>query len=515
MERPPGYDGTDAVRQNLQPTRPSSGRKLTTEEQEKAARYFAEGRIERIQEDTDERLPDTANADDGDIPMTEAEIRELEAEPPPTPPRAELPLQFPTKGAGVYTTYRGPEERKAYLADKKELKKLEKYKQRYDELAAKASDTHGTLTIEEKKLRELRYEATQNPSLPAQKLFYQEQEVEKAWARLTTAEKERDAAELDLHRQLELCNETERATALEEMNMATLASARQQDEVSRAQTKVKAAAAQWKKELADEAAAKAEKDRKAEQADFHQRKGKNRLAAEQARNKEKDKQIESLRDAEFNHKAQRHLKLKESITRIGNAMDSENEKRRKKMAARLEAQEKEKKELMAAGLNPYEVFRRRELEEKQEEIKIKSSALKQMRQEQMLEKIMAEDVKIRKDEEVKEEERQAAAAFQREMNGVERRRKMMNYITQQTVGHVDVLDPTGKAMRIDPSKVTVQKTMDFGLGRARPELLAKMDKKLAQQAVDLHQTADQDQTTSGTSWARKPSMTTRARRTSS
>ena len=38
----------------------------------------------------------------------------------------------------MYTTYRGPEERKAYLADKKELKKLEKYKQRYDELAAKA-----------------------------------------------------------------------------------------------------------------------------------------------------------------------------------------------------------------------------------------------------------------------------------------------------------------------------------------------------------------------------------------
>ena len=29
-------------------------------------------------------------------------------------------------------------------------------------------------------------------------------QVEKAWARLTTAEKERDAAELELHRQLEL-----------------------------------------------------------------------------------------------------------------------------------------------------------------------------------------------------------------------------------------------------------------------------------------------------------------------
>merc|ERR1719440_1942143 len=111
----------------------------------------------------------------------------------------------------------------------------------------------------------------------------------------------------------------------------------------------------------------------------------------------------------------------------------------------------------------------------------------------MLEKIVAEDVRLRQEEGVKEEARQAAASFQREMNGVERRRKMMNYITQQTVEHVDVLDPTGKAMRIDPSKVTVQKTMDFGLGRARPELLAKMDKKLAQQVEDLHQGVDQEQ----------------------
>merc|ERR1719326_1265296 len=100
---------------------------------------------------------------------------------------------------------------------------------------------------------------------------------------------------------------------------------------------------------------------------------------------------------------------------------------------------------------------------------------------------------MREEELEREEERKAAAAFQREMNGLERRRKVASYIAEQTVGHVDVLDPTGKAMRIDPSKVTVQKTMDFGLGRARPELLAKMDKKLEQQALDLNQGADQEQ----------------------
>ena len=37
-------------------------------------------------------------------------------------------------------------------------------------------------------------------------------QVEKAWARLTTAEKERDAAELQLHRQTEQCSDVERPT---------------------------------------------------------------------------------------------------------------------------------------------------------------------------------------------------------------------------------------------------------------------------------------------------------------
>ena len=55
--------------------------------------------------------------------------------------QAELPLQFPTKGPGVYTTYRGPAERRAYLADKKELKRLEKLQQKHAELAARARDT--------------------------------------------------------------------------------------------------------------------------------------------------------------------------------------------------------------------------------------------------------------------------------------------------------------------------------------------------------------------------------------
>lgn len=52
--------------------------------------------------------------------------------------------------------------------------------------------------------------------------------------------------------------------------------------------------------------------------------------------------------------AKRHTQLKDSITRISNTIHAENERRRKQQAAKLTEQDIEKKELIAAGLNPYE-----------------------------------------------------------------------------------------------------------------------------------------------------------------
>lgn len=49
-----------------------------------------------------------------------------------------------------------------------------------------------------------------------------------------------------------------------------------------------------------------------------------------------------------------------------------------------------------------------------------------------------------------------------------------------TLDHVEVLDPVGKAMRIDASKLTVVKTGGFGLGKSKPEELAMVTRKLAQ-----------------------------------
>ena len=41
-----------------------------------------------------------------------------------------------------------------------------------------------------------------------------------------------------------------------------------------------------------------------------------------------------------------------------------------------------------------------------------------------------------------------------------------------------MLDPTGTALRIDPSKVSIQRTNAFGLGNARKEEIQRVEKQV-------------------------------------
>merc|ERR1719201_2601573 len=82
--------------------------------------------------------------------------------------------------------------------------------------------------------------------------------------------------------------------------------------------------------------------------------------------------------------------------------------------------------------------------------------------------------------------------FQQNMGGHVIRRKMDNYIRKVTIGHVAVLDPTGRKMRIDPSKVTVQKTMAFGIGQASPEEIASVEEKLKQDVARINKLERED-----------------------
>merc|ERR1712216_395331 len=92
--------------------------------------------------------------------------------------------------------------------------------------------------------------------------------------------------------------------------------------------------------------------------------------------------------------------------------------------------------------------------------------------------MIEEDISYKAKKKLEKEKIEQREEFQKQMGNYARDQRIAAYIRKVTIGNVDVLDPTGTAIRIDPSKVTVQKTHAFGLGRARPEEIEKVDRDM-------------------------------------
>merc|ERR1712176_164683 len=106
-----------------------------------------------------------------------------------------------------------------------------------------------------------------------------------------------------------------------------------------------------------------------------------RLKETHAVHNERQGQGEEVRESHFQHDAQRLLTLKASMDRINRQVQSQNEAKKKKQQKVKEEREKRKKDLLSEGKNPYEVWRREEMEaDKQKQID-HVKAVTEMRQE--------------------------------------------------------------------------------------------------------------------------------------
>eukprot|EP00746_Dinoflagellata_sp_MGD_P166659 gnl/MRDRNA2_/MRDRNA2_96709_c0_seq1.p1 gnl/MRDRNA2_/MRDRNA2_96709_c0~~gnl/MRDRNA2_/MRDRNA2_96709_c0_seq1.p1 ORF type:complete len:1652 (-),score=423.00 gnl/MRDRNA2_/MRDRNA2_96709_c0_seq1:82-5037(-) len=386
--------------------------------------------------------------------------------------------QGPRKG-GIFSTYRGKHELKSSLGDQSKLKNLERLRHEHSAKVAMAEDAKNMLDVEEQKLRALRRQSESNKLTDTTRITYQEHEVEKAWVRLTETERSRDLAELALHRQLEDSTHAERQTMQDVLKTSVLASQRQADETTRGKHEVKTTAEedQSVKTLAENEAA--EKKRRADEAKKHKGISQKRTHKSQSHHKERLKDAEQIREDDFQHQAKRLLELKSSINKINSHIQSQNEAQRKKADKLREEREQRKADLLAEGLNPYEVFRRDEMDQETEKARVEAAAVKQMRAEKLLQRLLEEDRRYKKKQKQLKEDQSKEIEFQQNQGGFAQQKKIANYIRRITIGNVDVLDPTGTAVRIDPSKVTVQRTHAFGLGRSGPEEIQKVERKLA------------------------------------
>merc|ERR1712087_415909 len=152
-----------------------------------------------------------------------------------------------------------------------------------------------------------------------------------------------------------------------------------------------------------------------QEARIHQKLGAKRLKDVQAVHSERQAKGEEVRETHFQHDAQRLLTLKASVDHINRKVQSQNEAKKKKQQKIKDEREKRKKDLLSEGKNPYEVWRREEMEaDKQKQID-HVKAVTEMRQKKLIHQLNEEDQRYKNTIKDAKEKRLLAEEFQRQM----------------------------------------------------------------------------------------------------
>ena len=106
-------------------------------------------------------------------------------------------------------------------------------------------------------------------------------------------------------------------------------------------------------------------------------------------------------------------------------------------------------------------------------------------------------MKAKRDAEIKEEEdRRREAAIERKVREYEKKHrdeqgrhviehKNQGYLKEITAGGMEILDPTGRALRVDPSQITDIPDQSFGLGKSSKIPAENTAASLANKGLDV------------------------------
>lgn len=377
--------------------------------------------------------------------------------------RGELKRQRQGIG-GIVSTYRHNPELHESLGHQRTNKTLERLQHDFAAKVQVADAAKIALDNEEQRLRQLRKQAAAGHIDDPALLSYQESEVKKAWDRLTVVEKDRDSAELALLK-VSTAGMTSVSKAKKEHKSAKkIARERHVDQIRRAKVDIAKDAYERDQEDAIIEAYLADQQRRDQEAEIHQQKGRRRLKEAQSGQKAVKQMAEDIRE--------------ESRDAILLKIRSQNERREKKQQKVKEQREQHRRALLQDGKNPYEVWRREEMKERKEEQRLRMQAQAELRSEKLMEQLIIEDGTYKHKIQEEKRKREQADEFQRQVGNYAKEQKITQYMRKMTIGNVDVLDPTGTALRIDPSKVSIQKSNAFGLGRARTEEIQRVEQQV-------------------------------------
>jgi len=191
--------------------------------------------------------------------------------------------------------------------------------------------------------------------------------------------------------------------------------------------------------------------------------------------------IQAIKDEHLADRTQAVLQLKADQNAVRSEVATQAAKHNKKLADDKRQLESEKASMLAKGLNPYVEFRRRAFaaEGKAREKRMKNAV--EDNKASLAERLIKEEGERRKEEaaELKAKEYEKKHRDEQGRHVIEERNK--NYITSVMSGGTEVLDPSGRAPRVDPSQVTDVRDHSFGLGiKAHSRIPAESMKRITE-----------------------------------
>ncbi|OQS07554.1 hypothetical protein THRCLA_00440 [Thraustotheca clavata] len=168
------------------------------------------------------------------------------------------------------------------------------------------------------------------------------------------------------------------------------------------------------------------------------------------------------------------LELRANSEKAYVEMCGKNEKRNAEADALAKVQAREFADLLAAGKNPYQVFRQREIAARAsakvaaQERKIKEAEMK------IAQNMIAEAARIQNQGEVEKKHLEYVEKYQKTLGRKAVEEKTREYMVSRT--GTELVDPTGRTFRIDPSQVTTMKDYSFGLGKSHVKTREQREK---------------------------------------
>jgi hypothetical protein len=188
-------------------------------------------------------------------------------------------------------------------------------------------------------------------------------------------------------------------------------------------------------------------------------------------------QAEQLRQQQADRTAKRAeavLQLKASTEGVMEGMRGANERRADKLSRRDAARDAERRDILARGGNPYQVFRQRDedarLAREQAQIEAKLASNMAAMQARLSRARLAE----RRSRAKAERDAEAAEAAAREMTAVGAEMKNEAYMRRVTKTGARILDPTSREAALHASKHATFKDWKFGLGLSKDDDVLRM-----------------------------------------